>query len=188
MRKAVMLTAAASVLAPLGAFALAPSSVAGAATKHASTTTTTPAPPIQSNNKHALFLYVDTVQGSSGTPKPSAPCQMTNLFVQGQQVVFRMWGVDVAAGGTPLTTQNVQSAWVYVPGKGKIPLDYGTHGTVSYWTAAFGTTGYPLGVVDFHVTVVTKPVPKTATSRAMRALSGVFTQRGMPASSRLTIS
>ncbi len=169
----------------LGVLATSAPSASAAST----TTTTSPAPPVQGASHHALFLYVDTVQGSSGSPKPSAPCGMTNLFQQTQQVVFRMWGVNVRNGGMPLTGDNVKAAWVYVPGVGKIPLAYGTHGTTSYWTGAWiPTKAYPLGVVDFHVTVVTKAQAATATTKAIRSFSGVFSQRGLPASSRLTIN
>ena len=62
---------------------------------------------------------------------------MTNLFVQGQQVVFRMWGVDVTTGGNALTNKNVAAAYVTIPGvSSPITLSYATHGTSSYWTGS----------------------------------------------------
>ena len=97
-----------------------------------------------------------------------AACSMTNLFQRGDVVVFRMWGVHVTTGGNDLTNVTVKKAYVKVPGLPAIPLVYGTHPTkpaVSYWTAAWpvGKT-YPLGVVNYSVTVITNPVPDRAVS------------------------
>lgn len=191
MRKSLP-AAALALLAPVGMAVVAGVSSASASASvrpAAATTTTTPAPPVQGASHRPLFLYVDTVQGSQGSPKPTAPCGMTNLFQQTQQVVFRMWGVDVTTGGLPLTSDNVEAAWVWVPGVGKIPLAYGTHGTTSYWTGAWiPGANYPLGVVNFHVTVVTKAVKASAGQKAVRSLKGVFSQTGLPSVSRLSIT
>ena len=171
----------------LGAFAFAASGVGTVKQSH--TGTTGFAPPYTAANKHRLFVDVDTVQGTGGNPKPSAPCSMTNLFVQGQQVVFRMWGVDVTTGGNALTNENVAQAYVTIPGvSSPIPLAYGTHGTSSYWTGAWSTTGYPVGAVNFTVTVITKPVPKTKHHAKIPKQEVVYSQVGLPASSDLTIT
>ena len=113
---------------------------------------------------HKVFLYVDTITGG-GTPAPAAGCAQTNLFQPGQVVVFRMDGVNAAAGGIDLTADTVLNAYVKVPGLTRIPMVYGTHGKASYWTAAW-TVGanYPIGIVDFWVHVTTKAIPATATS------------------------
>ena len=77
------------------------STSAGAATTTTTgpTTTTTLGPPAQGTGVHKVFLYVDTITGG-GTPKPAAGCAQTNLFQPGQLVVFRMYGVNAAAGAS----------------------------------------------------------------------------------------
>jgi len=170
---------------------------AGAATGHAgaatTTTTTTLAPPVQGVGPHKVFFSVDTVQGGGGTVKlpADAACSMTNLFQRGDVVVFRMWGVHVTTGGNDLSNVTVKKAFVKVPGLPAIPLVYGTHPTkpaVSYWTAAWPVAkSYPLGIVDFSVTVVTNPVPD-GLSAAVPSETGVFTQQDSPqVASPLTI-
>lgn len=191
-RLAVGLVAAIGV----GAMATAIATV-GASTGHATatttTTTTTLAPPVQGNGPHHVFFNVDTVQGAGGTVKlaADAACSMTNLFQRGDVVVFRMYGVHVTSGGNDLTNVTVKSAFVKVPGLKAIPLVYSTHPTkpaVSYWTAAWPVAqSYPLGVVNYSVTVVTNPVPAGLTA-AIPSEIGVYTQQGTPqVASMLTI-
>lgn len=153
----------------------------------AASTTTTLGPPAQGAGLHKLFFYVDTITGG-GTPKPAAGCAQTNLFQPGQLVVFRMYGINAAAGGTDLTAQTVASAYVKIPGLARIPMVYGTHGTASYWTAPW-TIGknYPVGIVNFVVKVTTKAVPATATSAAVPVETGTFSQNGLAPPSRLTV-
>lgn len=161
---------------------------AGAApTTVAPTTSTTLGPPAQGVGTHKLFLYVDTVTGG-GTPKPADGCAQTNLFQPGQLVVFRMYGINAAAGGTNLTSQTVLAAYVRIPGVKAIPLVYGTHGTTSYWTAPWSIAkNYPVGTVNFVVQVTTKAVPGTVTSPAVAGEAGTFSQNGLAPPSRLTI-
>jgi hypothetical protein len=193
-RIAVGLVAAAAV----GAMATAIAS-AGAATGHAatsttsSTTTTTLAPPVQGNGQHHVFFSVDTVQGGGGTVKlaADAACSMTNLFQRGDVVVFRMYGVHVSTGAN-LTNVTVKSAYVKVPGLPKIPMFYSNHPTkpvVAYWTAAWPVgKSYPLGVVNYTVTVVTNPIPGGGLSGPVPSEIGVFTQQSTPqVASMLTI-
>ncbi|MGO9334823.1 MAG: hypothetical protein ACLQCU_12395 [Acidimicrobiales bacterium] len=197
--KKLMMTIAAGLIAAGGVVAIAVVGVgAGAATGHPaaaarSTTATTLAPPVQGNGAKHVFFAVDTVQGAGGTVKlpADAACSMTNLFQRGDVVVFRMWGVHITTGGNDLTSVTVKKAWVKVPGLAAIPLMYSTHPTkpaVSYWTAAWpvGKT-YPLGVVNYTVTVVTNPVPAGLTA-AFPSETGVFTQQDSPQlASMLTI-
>lgn len=193
MRKS-MTSVAAAVLAAACLAALVTGIVAaGAGTSRpgqaaATTTTTTLAPPVQGTGKHNLFFYVDTVQGAGGSPAPAAGCSMSNLFEPGQVVVFRMFGIHTPTGGTDLTPATVATAYVTVPGEPKLPLVYGTHGTSSYWTAAW-TVGqsYPLGTVNFTVTVTTKAVPKSGSSPAVPAQTGVFSQKGLAPPSVLQV-
>ena len=195
--KKLIITVAAGLVAVGGVVAGAVVAVgAGAATGHAgaaTTTTTTLAPPVQGTGPHNVFFSVDTVQGGGGTVKlaADAACSMTNLFQRGDVVVFRMYGVHVTTGGNDLSNVTVKSAYVKVPGLKPIPLVYGTHPTkpaVSYWTAAWPVSKtYPLGVVNYSVTVVTNPVPGGLTS-AVPSERGVFVQQDSPqVASMLTI-
>ena len=172
-------------LATAGAIALSGASFVGVATASADTTTTTVAPtttttagptttttlgpPIQGLGPLSVYLNVDTVVGSrspAGVPNPAVGCAMTSQFYLGQMVVFRMSGVNVAAGGTPLTPKNVISANVVIPGvTAPVPMNYGNHGTVAFWTAGWSTVGYPtLGIVNFQIVVKTAAV-KAVTQR-----------------------
>lgn len=176
-------------------FALVTMVTVGASAGAATTTTTTPSgptttttlgPPAQGVGGHKLFLYVDTVNG--GNYKPAGDCAMTNLFQPGQTVVFRMDGIQVATGGTDLTSTTVRDAFVKIPGEPNLPLYFGTHGKNSYWTAGWVVPKtYPLGIVNFSVWVTTKPVPVSATSAGVPAQTGVFTQEGLAPPSQLTI-
>jgi len=192
MNKLITKTVLALVATTAGATALVITGAgagAGAASLHAATgttTTTTLGPPAQGAGRHAIFMYVDTVAG--GNYKPVSDCTMTNLFQPGQTVVFRMDGVNVAAGGVNLTAANVASAWITIPGVKAQTMSYGTHGKFSYWTTGWAIpTNYPVGTVNFVVHVITKAVPATASSSAVPAESGTFTQAGLAPPSQLTI-
>jgi hypothetical protein len=166
---------------------LALSLVAGITPRAAAQTaspTPTPAPPVQ-GAKLAVGMYVDTVQGTQGDPKPVVGCSQSNLFKQGQQVVFRMWGINVKAGGTALTPKNVKSAVVNVPGIAPIPMFWGNHGSVAFWAAAWKVDkAYPLGIVNFSIVVKTKADKK----HHLKSLAGTFTQAGLAPPSQLTIT
>jgi hypothetical protein len=151
-----------------------------------STTSTTLGPPAQGNGGHKLFLYVDTVNG--GQYKPNGDCAMNNVFQPGQTVVFRMDGVEIATGGTDLTSQTVLDAFIKIPGQKNQTLYFGNHGKTSYWTAGWAVpANYPLGTVNFSVWVTTRAVPASATQAAIPEQTGVFTQAGLAPPSRLTI-
>lgn len=189
MRKLTM-TAFVSLAATVGlsATAFAVVSQGTVPAQAAATTTTTLAPPAQGPGIHSVFMYVDTIIGAGSSPAPAAGCSMTNLFQPGQVVVFRMDGVNAAAGGIDLTPKTVNTVYVVVPGVPVIPMVYGNHGTTSYWTAAWTVAkNYPVGIVNFSVHVTTLPIPKTKTSKRVPAYSGIFTQAGLAPPSRLTI-
>lgn len=157
------------------------------ATATATPSATPVAPPVQ-GNQLPVMMYVDTVQGAGGSPAPAVGCSQTNLFRQGQVVVFRMYGVNVALNGKALKPWNVKSVMVNVPGIAPIPMAYGAHGTapnaVSFWSAPFKTTGYPLGVVDFTIVVKTKANAKFHA----KAMTATYSQAGFSPTSRLTIT
>ena len=177
---AVGLVAALAVAGFAVAIASASSAKGDAAT---TTTTTTLAAPVQGTGVHHLFFSVDTVQGFQLAVKlpADAACSMTNLFERQEVVVFRMYGVHVTTGGTDLTNVTVKSASVKIPGLAAIPFAYTNHPTtpvVAYWTAAWTIAkNYPLGVVNFTVTVTTNPVKATKTQKAIPAQTAVMTEK-----------
>jgi hypothetical protein len=100
-----------------------------------------------------VMLYVDTVNGTSRapgvSPRPRGGCTQTNVYRRGEQQVFRVWGTQ-AGSGEILSTENVQYAYVTVPGTPNLKLNWGAHGATSnrvwFWTAAWILpTDYPLG-------------------------------------------
>jgi len=150
------------------------------------------APPVQGAHAHPIVVYVDTVTGG-GTPKPNGLCLEENQFVQGQTVVFRMWADDSSAGGLAVTDRNAKAAYVTIPGLGKLVMVYRSEKNApAYWEVPwFNTKTYPVGVVNFTVTVVAKPldqwsVPALANS-TVPAQAGIFSQAGWPTQSDLTI-
>ena len=150
----------------VGAMALACLSMVGVTTAASGDTTTTVAPttttslvPLQGSANLPVGIAVDTVIASSSKniQYPLAGCAMTNEFITGQTVVFRMWG-QMTDSGAPLTNLNVASATITIPGVSTpISLAFGPHDP--YFTGSWSTTGYPTGVVAFTLTLVTDTVP-----------------------------
>jgi hypothetical protein len=98
-----------------------------------------------------VMLYVDNVIGSGpkGVPRRPVSCAQTNVFIRGEQQVFRAWGT-VAGTGDILSTENVKYAYVTVPGTPNIKLNWGGHGATSnrvwFWANAWNIPAdYPLG-------------------------------------------
>jgi hypothetical protein len=122
--------------------------------------------PVQGTTPSPISLYVDTIiaSGSTGAlaPRFGVSCAITSQFIVGQTIVFRVYGNDSDLGGAVLDSSNVASAYVTVAGMAApIPLSYGNHSGVAFWSAPLKTgttTGLygTLGVVNFKVTVVTK--------------------------------
>lgn len=155
------------------------------------TTTFVSTPPIQGAQEHHIVIYVDTVTGG-GTPKPAGTCLEENQFVQGQLVVFRMWADDTSAGGLALTDRNTEAAYVTIPGKGKVPMAYSAHEkNPAYWEVPWSTKGYPIGTVNFTVTVIAKPLARWGVAAfknsTVPAQAGVFSQKGFASESDLTV-
>ena len=133
-----------------------------------------------------ISLYVDTVlaSGTSGVlaPRFGVSCAVTSQFITGQTIVFRVYGNDADLGGAVLDSSNVANAFVTVAGVATpIPLAYGNHSGVAFWTAVLktGTTAglyNTLGVINFKVTVTTKDqssVQTLATKLVPRMINGV---------------
>jgi len=183
------ITALSALGAPPG---VAQSAIRTPAASGSTTTTLVAGPPIQGAGPHHIDIFVDTVTGG-GTPKPVADCLQENQFVQGQLVVFRMYADDVSAGGLALTDANTEAAYVTIPGKGKIAMTYEGHAKEhlpAYWVVPWDTKGYPVGTVNFTVTVVAKPLAQWGVAAlagsTVPAQAGVFRQ-GFASGSDLTI-
>ena len=166
-RLVTQLAAGAFVLGSVAMFGV--TSSGAATTTTTSTTTTTAAPPFVSGNKW-LSVNVDTVM-AFGSPGATGGCYMTNSFIQGQTVVFRMWGIDNLTGkplvGDPSSTQTIKGSNVLsvtikdLPGVSPNPtMTYSTRD--GYFTYGWlTTTKTATGVVPFKVIVMLKPVPAT---------------------------
>ena len=141
--------------------------------------------PVQGVVPSPISLYVDTIiaSGSTGAlaPRFGVSCAITSQFIVGQTIVFRVYGNDSDLGGAVLDSSNVASAYVTIAGVANpIPLTYGNHSGVSFWSAPFktGTAAglyNTLGVVNFKVTVVTKDqssIKVLSTKLAPRMLNG----------------
>lgn len=109
-----------------------------------------------------VFLYVDTVNGSSpkGAPKRSVGCTQSSYWKRGEQLVFRVWGNEAGTGDI-LSTANVKYAYVKVPGMPNLKLNWGGHGAapnrIWFWTAAWDIPkDYPLGAVAYRVVFKTE--------------------------------
>jgi hypothetical protein len=146
------------------------------------------------------FIYVDTVNGTRPTGAPPRPvgCTQSNVFVRGEQMVFRTWGTDASTGDI-LSTENVDEAYVTFPGLGNQKLNWGAHGATSnrvwFWTVAinlpadfplgsgtarvvFKTDAGKTGTYDYQFTIVpalkattkakTKATTKAASTKAKR--------------------
>jgi len=142
--------------------------------------------PVQGVVPNPISLYVDTVlaSGTSGVlaPRFGVSCAVTSQFITGQTIVFRVYGNDADLGGAVLDSSNVANAFVTVAGVATpIPLAYGNHSGVAFWTAVLktGTTAglyNTLGVINFKVTVTTKDqssVQTLATKLVPRMINGV---------------
>lgn len=113
-----------------------------------------------------IHLYVDTVlaSGSSGplAPRFGVSCAITSQFIVGQTIVFRVYGNDSDLAGAVLDSSNTSKAYIEVAGvKDPLPLTYGNHSGVAFWTAVLKTgttTGLynTLGVISFKVTMIAK--------------------------------
>ena len=142
--------------------------------------------PVQGTATNPVSLYVDTVLASGSTgalaPRFGVSCAVTSQFIVGQTIVFRVYGNDASRGGAVLDSSNVASASIQVAGVATpLPLTYGNHSGVAFWTAVLktGTAAglyNTLGVINYKVTVVTKDqdsVKVLSTKLMPRMLNGV---------------
>jgi hypothetical protein len=124
--------------------------------------------PVQGSTVSPVYIYTDTINTTSDkgplAPRFGAGCSITSEFAIGQTIVFRVFANSADLGGAPLTPLNVSSATVTVAGvTDPIPLSYGNHSGVAFWTGVFKTGAAPLyntlGVINYKVTIATIAVP-----------------------------
>lgn len=112
-----------------------------------------------------IHIYVDTVL-ASGTSGPLAPrfgvsCAITNEYLVGQGIVFRVYANNADQGGAVLDSSNTEKAYIEISGvKEPLKLSYGNHSGIAFWTAVLRTGAAPayntLGVINYKVTMVAK--------------------------------
>jgi len=112
-----------------------------------------------------IHIYVDTVlaSGSSGplAPRFGVSCAITSQYIVGQTIVFRVYGNNADQGGAVMDSSNTVKGYVEVAGvKDPLPLTYGNHSGVAFWTAVLATGAAPkyntLGVINYKVTMIAK--------------------------------
>ena len=111
-----------------------------------------------------IHIYVDTVLASGPTgvmySKQGVTCAITSQYILGQTIVFRVYANNADMGGAYMDSSNTAQAYIEVSGwPTKIPLTYGNHSGVSFWTGvlATGTGKYStLGLINYKVTMVAK--------------------------------
>lgn len=145
---------------------LTPTDTVGFTVANATPLTVKTGTPVQGIIPSPISLYVDTVLASGSTgaiaPRFGVSCAVTSQFIVGQTIVFRVYGNDSDLGGAVLDSTNVSSAYINVAGiTAPIPLAYGNHSGVAFWTGVLktGTTAglyNTLGVINYKVTVATK--------------------------------
>jgi hypothetical protein len=113
-----------------------------------------------------ISMYVDTVlaSGTSGAlaPRFGISCAITNEFIVGQGIVFRVYANNADLAGAVMDSANTAEAYIEIAGvKDRIPLSYGNHSGISFWTAVLRTgTGEglynTLGQISYKVTMKSK--------------------------------
>jgi hypothetical protein len=94
--------------------------------------------------------------------KQGVTCAITSQYILGQTIVFRVYANNADMGGAYMDSSNTAQAYIEVSGwPTKIPLTYGNHSGVSFWTGVLATgTGNgkysTLGLINYKVTMVAK--------------------------------
>jgi len=112
-----------------------------------------------------IHIYVDTIlaTGSTGVlaPRFGVGCTIASEFIVGQTIVFRIYANNADQGGAVMDSSNTAKAFVEVAGvKDPLPMTYGNHSGVAFWTAVLKTGAAPLyntlGIISYKVTMVAK--------------------------------
>ncbi|MGI9198572.1 MAG: hypothetical protein ACR2I9_02545 [Candidatus Nanopelagicaceae bacterium] len=133
-----------------------------------------------------IHIYVDTVlaSGTSGVlaPRFGVSCAVTSEYILGQGIVFRVYANNADQGGAVMDTTNTAKAYIEIAGvKDPLPLSYGNHSGVAFWTAVLRTgTGNgqyaTLGTINYKVTMIAKDTDKMkvlSTKLVPRVVGGV---------------
>ncbi len=155
-----------------------------------------------------IHLYVDTVLASGSTgvlaPRFGVSCAITSQFIVGQTIVWRVYGNNETLGGAVMDSSNTASGYIEVAGvKDRIPLAYGNHSGVAFWTGVLktGTAAglyNTLGVISYKVTMIakdqdtmkvmsTKLVRKTLNGVAVK-VDGAYVYERIPAMKTVHVS
>jgi hypothetical protein len=113
-----------------------------------------------------IHIYVDTVlaSGTSGAlgPRFGVSCAITNEYIVGQGIVFRVYANNSDQGGAVMDSKNTAKAYIEIAGvKDPINLSYGNHSGIAFWTGVLrtGTAAgqfNTLGVINYKVTMIAK--------------------------------
>jgi hypothetical protein len=113
-----------------------------------------------------ISIYVDTVlaSGTSGAlaPRFGISCAITNEYIIGQGIVFRVYANNAQLAGAVMDPTNTAEAYIEIAGvKDPIKLSYGNHSGIAFWTAVLrtGTAAgqySTLGQISYKVTMVSK--------------------------------
>ncbi len=114
-----------------------------------------------------IHIFVDQVLASGTTgalaPRFGVSCAVTSEFILGQTIVWRVYANNEQLGGAVMDSSNTAKAYIEVAGiKDPIPMTYGNHSGVAFWTGVLKTGAAPLyntlGLVSFKVTLIAKDV------------------------------
>ena len=131
-----------------------------------------------------IHIYVDTVlaSGTSGAlgPRFGVSCAITNEYIVGQGIVFRVYANNSDQGGAVMDSKNTAKAYIEIAGvKDPIVLNYGNHSGIAFWTAVLKTGAAPLyntlGVINYKVTIIAKDsstMKVLSTKLAARVIDG----------------
>jgi hypothetical protein len=122
--------------------------------------------------------------GTSGVlaPRFGVSCAVTSEYILGQGIVFRVYANNADQGGAVMDTTNTAKAYIEIAGvKDPLPLSYGNHSGVAFWTAVLRTgTGNgqysTLGTINYKVTMIAKDTDKMkvlSTKLVPKVVSGV---------------
>jgi hypothetical protein len=113
-----------------------------------------------------IHIYADTVLASGPTgvlySKTGVTCAITSQYILGQTIVFRVYANNADQGGAVMDSSNTAQAYIEVSGwPTKIPLTYGNHSGVAFWSGVLATgTGNgkygTLGQINYKVTIIAK--------------------------------
>jgi len=112
-----------------------------------------------------IHIYVDTVLASGSTgalaPRFGVGCTIASEYIIGQTIVFRIYANNADQGGAVMDTNNTAKAFIEVAGvKDPLPMSYGNHSGVAFWTAILKTGAAPLystlGIISYKITMVAK--------------------------------